>query len=185
MKSKGIVIGIFVIFVVVILGFVLFSNKNDSFEQQPKNSVFWMDLELKDVNTGETFKISEFNKPVLLESFAVWCPTCTKQQIELKKLHDLPGFSEEEVISISLDTDPNEDENKIREHSQSNGFNWRYAISPTDLTKQLIDEFGPSIVNAPSAPIVLICPDGNFHQLSSSRVKSVQDLQDAIASCGN
>jgi len=41
----------------------------------------WMEIELVDVATGETFKISDFKgNPILLESFAVWCPTCLAQR---------------------------------------------------------------------------------------------------------
>jgi hypothetical protein len=39
----------------------------------------WMDVELTDVATGQKFKISDFKgKTVMLESFAVWCPTCLR-----------------------------------------------------------------------------------------------------------
>ena len=138
----------------------------------------WMDLELKDIRTGDTFKISDFSgKPVLIESFAVWCPVCLKQQKELKKLHDKLGDG---VISISLDTDPNEDEQKVSGFLDENGFTWYYAVSPPDLTRGLIDEFGINFVNAPQAPVVLICEDGNSRFLPSG-VKDVQDLQDNLA----
>ncbi len=77
-----------------------------------------MEIELTDVATGETFKISDFKgKPILLESFAVWCPTCLAQQKEVKKVKQIEG---ENIIHISLDTDPNEDEDKISEHIERN-----------------------------------------------------------------
>jgi len=64
----------------------------------------WMEIELTDVATGETFKVSDFKgKPILLESFAVWCPTCLAQQKEMKKVKQIEG---ENIIHISLDTDP-------------------------------------------------------------------------------
>ena len=61
----------------------------------------WKDVQLKDINTQTSFKISDFNKPILLESFAVWCPKCTSQQEKIKELHEEVGDS---VISISLNT---------------------------------------------------------------------------------
>jgi thiol-disulfide isomerase/thioredoxin len=74
----------------------------------------WMDIQLKDIATGNNFKISDFKgKPVVLESFAVWCPTCLKQQKEIKELKSREGNA---IIHISLDIDPNEDEAKVREH---------------------------------------------------------------------
>jgi thiol-disulfide isomerase/thioredoxin len=52
----------------------------------PTAASAWMDIvELTDVATGQTFKLSDFKgKPVLLESFAVWCPTCLRQQETLQ-----------------------------------------------------------------------------------------------------
>ena len=138
----------------------------------------WKEVSIKDVNSGETFKVSDFKgKPILLESFAVWCPTCTKQQREIKKLHEEVGDS---VVSITLDTDPNEDEQKVIEHAQANGFDWRYAVSPPTLTQSLIDEFGVGVVNAPSAPVILICEDQSTRYLDRG-VKSKEDLKSAIA----
>lgn len=138
----------------------------------------WMDIELKDVTSKEMFKISDFKgKKILLESFAVWCPTCTKQQNELKKFHTEIG---DDVVTINLDTDPNEDEQKVIDHVNKNGYDWRYAVSPTDLTRSLIDEFGVGIVNAPSTPVILICEDGSSRQLPSG-FKSTEKLKSELA----
>ena len=66
----------------------------------------WRDINIEDVTTGETFKISDFKgKKVVLETFAVWCSTCTKQQKEIKKLHGRIG---EDFVSITVDVDPND-----------------------------------------------------------------------------
>ena len=88
----------------------------------------WKNVELTNILSQEKFKISDFTgTPILLESFAVWCPTCTRQQKEIKKLHEEIG---NEVISISLDTDPNEDTSQVLTHTQENNFDWIYSISP-------------------------------------------------------
>jgi thiol-disulfide isomerase/thioredoxin len=139
----------------------------------------WLNLELSDVRTGEKFKISDFaGKPILLGTFAVWCPTCTKQQRRIKELHEEVGDS---VISISLDTDPNEDAGIVLEHIEENGFDWRYAISPEAMTLTLVDEFTSSIVSAPSAPMILVCEDGSYRKLGGFGVRSVDKLKDEIA----
>ena len=134
----------------------------------------WMNVPLKDINSGKTFTISDFaGKPVLLETFAVWCPTCTKQQKEFKKLHEEMG---DDIVSISLNVDSNEDESRIREHIARNGFDWYYAVSPPELTRLLIQQFGTAIVTAPAAPVILICEDHSARLLrrgfkSSGRLK--------------
>ncbi len=55
----------------------------------------------------------------MLETFAVWCPTCKKQQLEIKKLHEDVGDA---VVSISLNVDPNEDAKTVMEFADSNSF---------------------------------------------------------------
>ncbi len=138
----------------------------------------WMGIELDDVATGVPFKISDFKgKPILLETFAVWCPTCLRQQQEIAKLHLSEGDA---IIHISLDTDPKEDEAKVREHLQSNGLDWYFAVSPIELSQALIDEFGFEVIVAPAAPVILICPDQSVRLLGSG-VKSADKLLDEVA----
>lgn len=144
------IIFVFSLLVIIILAGCSEQQAIEEGMEEP-STVDWKDVVLKDVITGENFKISDFKgKPILLESFAVWCPTCRQQQDKIKELHSQIG---EAVVSISLDTDPNEDEQKIIGHINRYGYNWRFAISPKELTKGLIDEFGISVVNAPSAPL--------------------------------
>ncbi len=138
----------------------------------------WKNFQLKDIKTGNAFTIAELQKPVLLETFAVWCPKCRQQQDEIKKLHSL----DEEIISISLDVDPNEDESKVLEHIQQYRYDWYFAVAPKQLTQALIDEFGNNIVNAPGTPIILICQDLSSRLLPSG-IKSVENLQEEISKC--
>lgn len=171
---------ILVIFIVAIVIFFLSGcltqDSSDDEVTAPQNNgvaSIWMDIELIDVATGEPFRISDFKgKPVLIESFAVWCPTCLQQQKQIDELRSAEGDS---IIHISLDTDPNEDENSIREHIETNGFDWYYAVSPINLTIALMDEFGQTVVFAPGAPVVLVCEDGSARLLRNG-VKSADEL---------
>ena len=133
----------------------------------------WRTTELTDIQTGETFTINQFDKPMLIESFAVWCPTCTKQQTKIKELHEEVG---DEFISISLDTDPNENRQLVLDHITENGFDWYYAIASKEVTESLIDEFGVTVANAPSAPVVLIGEDKKARFLRTG-VKSANELK--------
>lgn len=136
------------------LGFnLLTDNLNDTGSGSDGES--WQSIPLEDVRNGEEFRISEMEKPLLVETFAVWCPTCTRQQQEVKKLHE-----ESNISSVSLDVDPNEKAGKVRNHIQENGFDWHYAISPPELTQELIRNYGNSIANPPSAPMILVCENG-------------------------
>lgn len=138
----------------------------------------WRDYELVDTRTGEIFRVSDFKgKPVLLETFAVWCPTCLKQQQEVKKM---VGNGTNRVVHISLDVDPNEDEEIVRNHMESNGFKWYSAVAPPEMTQELIDEFGIKVVNAPEAPVILVCEDQSARLLEQRGVKPVAVLEEEI-----
>jgi cytochrome oxidase Cu insertion factor (SCO1/SenC/PrrC family) len=142
-------------------------------EGEIKSTSEWMNIELKDIATGDRFAVADFKgKPVLLESFAVWCPTCLRQQQEINELKLATG---DDIVHISLDTDPNEDESRVKEHLETHGFDWYFAVSPIELTNALIDEFGLGIVNAPGAPVLLICSDQSTRFLRNG-VKSANDL---------
>jgi hypothetical protein len=141
----------------------------------------WLNEELTDVHTGETFTLAEFaGTPILLESFAVWRPVCLAQKIQIHGLHGIrDGF-----VSISIDTDPNESAALVTQHTRRNALGvpeaWRYAVAPITLTRQLIRVFGPVIASAPSAPIVLICADQSARILRTG-VKRSSELADEIA----
>jgi len=184
MKNKN----VYLVILAAIVGLAIFFGysflSTNKLESQPKvgmldnseNSLDWKDVELVDVVSGEKFRISDFSgKPVLLESFAVWCPTCLKQQKEIKKLKDAEGDS---IIHVSIDTDPNEDASKVQGHVDKNGFDWFFAVTPAEVTQALIDEFGVEVINAPSAPVVLICENQEARFLNLKRgIKSASILK--------
>ena len=46
----------------------------------------WAQVELIDAVSGEVFRIADYaGKPILVESFAVWCSTCLRQQKEMAR----------------------------------------------------------------------------------------------------
>jgi len=145
--------------------------------EQTAGQVAWKDAELTDVATSQPFKISDFaGKTILVESFAVWCPKCLSQQEEFAAF----GVENPDILLISLDTDANEDTEKVRTHIERYGFDWYFAVSPIEATNALIDEFGLGIVSAPSTPVILICADQRTRYLPSG-IKSADDLTKEVA----
>ena len=137
----------------------------------------WMHAELVDVLTGAVFRVSDFyGKPVLIESFAVWCSICLRQQKEMAKLVESEG---EMIVHLSLDTDPNEDATAMLAHANRHGFEWPFAVAPVELTRTLIDVFGLTVVNAPRAPVILVEADGTARLLRNG-VKTADSLLDEI-----
>jgi thiol-disulfide isomerase/thioredoxin len=119
----------------------------------------WQSVELDDVRGEGTFTIGGLQPPTIVHSFAVWCPKCKRLS---NQLADVAG----EYTILSLNTDPNEDAAKVREYAEENGFGWRFAVAPTDLTDALVAEFGSTVVNAPSTPVIVVCGDGSTTFLS-------------------
>jgi thiol-disulfide isomerase/thioredoxin len=139
----------------------------------------WRTTELTDVLTGETFSIDSFEKPVLVETFAVWCSNCKRQQDELVEFHEAVG---DDVVSIALNTDPNEDAERVRQHAESNGYDWRYAVSPGDVTNSLVDQFGASMTTPPQVPMLLRCADGCTRRLKDG-YKPTSFLREQVDGC--
>ncbi|WP_267643069.1 TlpA family protein disulfide reductase [Haloarchaeobius amylolyticus] len=139
----------------------------------------WYDTELTNVLSGETFTVSQFEKPVLVETFAVWCSNCKRQQDELIEFHEAVG---DDVVSVALNTDQNEDAEKVRQHAESNGYDWYYAVSPPAVTRQLVDEFGSSMASPPVVPMLRRCPDGSTTRLKDGH-KSTSFLQEKTREC--
>ena len=136
----------------------------------------WETTKLEDVLTGDSFAVADFDRPVFLETFAVWCSTCRQQQHESATLHERVG---DEVITVGLNVDPNEDADAVREHANEHGFDWYFSVAPPEVTRSLVDEFGESMANPPSAPVVLRCPDGTVQRLEDG-VKSADTLEAAL-----
>lgn len=152
-----------------------YAEQKTSDAEEQKND--WKNMTLTDARTDKSYKISDFKgKTVLLESFAVWCPLCLKQQQIIQQLEQQ---SSGKIISISLDTDPNEEQEIVKQHAISNNFEWYFSVSPKQMTDALINEFGLSIVHAPSTPVILICADQNTRLLGKG-VKSIEKLQEEI-----
>lgn len=141
------------------------------------NTMDWRTASLTEVLTDETFSIASLPSPVVLETFAVWCPVCTGQQEELATL-DADRFSR-----VSLNVDPNESAETVRQHATEHGFDWRYAVSPAPVTRSLVAEFTAAITVAPSAPVVVVCEDGSATYRSKSGIKSAETIRSTAGDC--
>jgi thiol-disulfide isomerase/thioredoxin len=138
----------------------------------------WQTTTLEDTTTGETFTIEEFDGPVVLHTFATWCSTCKRQQDNIDNLQQ----RREEVAFVDLTIDENDDAGDVASHAESNGFGWRFGVSPAEVTRSLVEDFDQSVTVAPQSPVILVCPDGGAHRVG--KVVSADEIGAAIdASC--
>ena len=137
-------------------------------------SINWTNIPLKDVNSKKVFRISDLrDKHVMILSFTVSCPICTAQQQEIMKLRDRTGGS---YVFVALDIDPNENEERIGSHIRQHNFSGYYAVSPPEMTRSLINEFGIDQITPASAPIILICNNSSVYAFAGG-LKSADLLQ--------
>ncbi|GAB4548483.1 MAG: hypothetical protein Kow0063_43410 [Anaerolineae bacterium] len=140
----------------------------------------WYAAQLTDVNSGSTFRVADFEgKVVLVETMAVWCSTCLRQQQQVQALHELLG-ERDDWVSLALDIDPNETPDILKAHADRYGFDWHYAVAPVEVAREIGQLYGDQFLNPPSAPMLIIDRQGQVHPLPFG-VKSAQALQDALS----
>jgi hypothetical protein len=140
----------------------------------------WFEAELTNVNTGETFRIDDFeDKVVLVETIAVWCSNCLRQQREVQALHDLLG-DQPDLVSVALDIDPNETNDILKIHADKNGFDWVYAVASPEVARDIGQLYGGQFLNPPATPMLIIDRHGQAHPLPFGH-KTAQSLQETLA----
>jgi cytochrome oxidase Cu insertion factor (SCO1/SenC/PrrC family) len=127
-------------------------------DQEPAAAA-WLDIELTDAATGETFTLASLaGEVVAIEPMAIWCSNCKAQQDNVKAAYaDIAGAG---VTYISLGIDPGEDPAALAKYAERRGYEWTFVQSPVELSRELSDLFGPQILSAPSTPLVVLDADG-------------------------
>ena len=96
----------------------------------------WFVASLTNAATGGSFKIQDLKgKVVLVETLAMWCPTCLRQQKEVKALHELLG-KRDDFQSVGIGVDINESLAAFKDYTAKNGFDWLYTVASADLARE-------------------------------------------------
>jgi thiol-disulfide isomerase/thioredoxin len=132
-----------------------------------------LEVELVDARSGQPFTLGQLasDKPVLVETMAIWCTTCLAQQREVVRAHGLADFH-----SVGIDVDPNERPEDLAAYAEHEGFDWRFAKANADLVKLLTDAYGFGVTNPPSTPTFVVSTDGRIRALEFGRVRSAEEL---------
>jgi len=139
----------------------------------------WFNIEMTDVQTGKTFSMNDFaGKVVLLETMAIWCPSCVIQATQVGKLHVALG-NPADLISVTLDVDSHEDEATLKEYASSYRFDWRFAVAPLLVERALGNLYSAEYLNPPLSPMLIIDRNGNVHQLDYG-IKDAETLQNIV-----
>jgi thiol-disulfide isomerase/thioredoxin len=138
----------------------------------------WFSVPLTDVNSGSEYNITDYHgKVVLVETLAMWCSNCKKQQGEVSKLKQELG---DKVIYIGFDIDPNENMENLKEYTASNYFDWVYSVVPAEVSSELAVLYGNQFLNPPSTPMLIIDSEGEVHPLPFG-IKGAEQLKEFLA----
>jgi thiol-disulfide isomerase/thioredoxin len=125
----------------------------------------WFNIKMTDVRSGKTFTIHDFaGKVVLIQTMAQWCPTCQEQQDRVKEMHNLLNNTKD-LISVSLDTDINEDEASLKAYAAKLGYDWYFAVAPRDIARALGNLYSAEYLNPPLSPMLIIDRQGSVYGL--------------------
>jgi hypothetical protein len=106
---------------------------------------------------------------------AIWCPNCIVQSNEVRKPHKLLG-NPDDLISVCLDVDVNEDNASLKEYASRYGFDWHFAIAPLEVARALGNLESAQYLNPPLAPMLVIDREGKVHHLEYG-IKDVETFQ--------
>ena len=139
----------------------------------------WFSMPMTDVQTGKTFTMNDYaGKVVLLETMAIWCPNCLMQAGAVQKLHATLG-NPEDLISVTLDVDSNEDGASLKAYASQYGLNWHLAVAPLLVERALGNLYSAEYLNPPLSPMLIIDRKGNVHQLDYG-IKDTATLQKLV-----
>ena len=139
----------------------------------------WFSISLTDVRTGKAFTMNDYaGKVVLLETMAIWCPNCILQAGQVQKLHRVLG-NPEDLISVTLDVDSNEDEAMLKKYVDEWSLDWHFAVAPLLIERALGNLYSAEYLNPPLSPMLIIDRGGNVHQLEYG-LKDVETLQKIV-----
>lgn len=141
----------------------------------------WFNVEMTDVTTGKSFRISDFTgKVVLLDTMAVWCPTCQGEMSQVAQLPAMIGPASSDLVRISLDVDPNEDATILRKFAATNKFDWIIAVAPIEVGRFLATHYDEQFLNPPTQPMLFIDKTGGVYGLPFG-IKSALSIQKTLA----
>ena len=137
----------------------------------------WFDVQMTDVVTGNQFKVSDFTgRVILIDNMATWCPTCQGEMSQVQQIHKQYGA---DLVTISLDVDPNEDGALLKKYAAKNGFDWIIAVAPTAVGAFLSKNYDVQLLNPPLQPMMIIDKQGGVWGTPFG-VKSAESLKKTI-----
>jgi thiol-disulfide isomerase/thioredoxin len=171
MKKQNLVLILVLLFVLLTSACGSISNSTDAITakqdaaSEEVGTPVWFEMPLTDVRTGQTITISELsNKVVLVETMAMWCPTCLKQELEVQKMHNMLG-ERDDLISIAIDIDSNENADALNDYIDEHDFDWFFVVASPELKRDIGNHYGANFLTPPAVPLLIIDRYGDAYGL--------------------
>ena len=97
---------------------------------------------MTEVTTGNMITVLDLikkGKPVIIHTFAVWCPACTNQ---LKETTKLVRNNPDNYTVLAIDIDPNENSATVLNHVRKNSFAGNFVSAPASVSRDLVKSLG-------------------------------------------
>ena len=122
------------------------------------------DTILTDISTGDSFRLSDnLGKVQVIETMAVWCTRCYRQQKEMAiALQELGS----DILFVSVDVDPNENEEILKRYVENNGFNWPFVAPGSEFSQNLSLLTSKMVLDPTATPVIIVDPNGKLHMLA-------------------
>lgn len=99
---------------------------------------------------GSTFRIADFDGPVLVETFATWCSNCRAQLGDTQQAAAEAGDG---AVFLALSVETTLDPAALAGYADENGFDdIRFGVLDDASLVTLQDEFGGAVLSPPSTP---------------------------------
>lgn len=130
-------------------------------------------LTLVDVRSGASLSIGALaaERPLLVETMAIWCTNCRAQMREVAAAHERADFA-----SLSIDVEPYEEPADLAAYADAEGFGWPFAKADAQVATALRERFGTAVLNPPGTPKILFLPDGSVTLLPLNDELSADEL---------
>lgn len=143
----------------------------------------WQNIELVDAVTGEKFSLADYEgKAVYVETMATWCTNCRRQLANVTAA--IAKVTNEPYVFVALSVETNLKPEDLKAYQERTGYPLRFAVASEALLRQLVDQFGRTILNPPSTPAFIIRPDGSFTSLTmgfKTPERVLEELSAAVA----
>jgi thiol-disulfide isomerase/thioredoxin len=139
----------------------------------------WFGFALEDARTGATFTMNDFTgKVVLVQAIAEWCPNCIAQQNETRAMAASLG-NPVDLVLVTLDVDLHEDTASLKKYAEQFSYNWRFAVSPLEVSRALGNLYSANYLNPPFDPMLIIDRRGAVYGLPFG-VKPADQLKKTV-----